>query len=408
MLFAGPELHALPEVNASMSRRGAAVPRYRRYAGPAVLSQGFRPFFLLACGWSVVAVLMWALQLRGFFVLPTALPGSLWHAHTMLAGFLGAALTGYALTAVPNWSGRFPVQGTPLAGLAGLWVLGRAVNLLGGGLPVGWVAAADLALPLVLLFAVGRELARGRGWRGAPVAVGVGGLAVAIAVTHLAPDGARLGQRIGVAAFAGLIAVVGGRLIPSFTGTALRKRGVRPPAARDHLDRAAEVLATVAALAWAYHPGHPAGSAAAGLACGANAWRLARWRGWSVGGDPGLWGFHLGYAWLVAGLAAIAAAPPLSAATAVHALTAGAMGCLPLAVMTRLGLAHAAGRLRPGRPIGVALILVALAAAVRMLAPLDPAFAYTVAAGLWIAGFTLATLYLGAFLLVRRSRAAPA
>jgi len=391
-----------------MSRRGAAVPRYRRYAGPAVLSQGFRPFFLLACGWSALAVLVWALQLHGVLVLPTALPGPQWHAHTMLAGFLGAALAAYALTAVPNWTGRLPVQGAPLAGLVGLWALGRAANLLGGGMHTGWIAAADLALPVVLLVAVGRELVRGRGWRGAPVAIGLAGLAVAVAVTHLTPEGGRMGQRLAVAAFIGLIAVVGGRLIPSFTATALRKRGARPPAVRDHLDRSAEALAIVAALAWAVHPDHPATALTAGLACAANAWRLARWRGWTVGGDPGLWGLHLGYAWLVAGLGAIAATPPVPDASAVHALTAGAMGCLPLAVMTRLGLAHAAGRLRPGRPIGVALILVALAAAVRMLAPLDPTFAYTVAAGLWIAGFSLATVYLGAFLLVRRSRAAPA
>ena len=115
-----------------MARQGEAIPRYKAYAGPAVLSQGFRPFFLLAGVWAVLGMLLWSGALLKGTPLPTAFTPAVWHAHAMLFGFVGAAKAGFLTTAVPNWTGRMPIQGWPLAALAGLWVLGRVACAVSG------------------------------------------------------------------------------------------------------------------------------------------------------------------------------------------------------------------------------------------------------------------------------------
>jgi len=101
----------------------------RQYTGPALFSFGFRPFFLGAAIWAVVAVPLWLwVHLGG--------PGGGasidrdWHLHEMLFGYVGGVIAGFLLTAVPNWTGRLPVVGAPLAGLAGLWLAGRAAMLV--------------------------------------------------------------------------------------------------------------------------------------------------------------------------------------------------------------------------------------------------------------------------------------
>lgn len=350
---------------------------------------------------------LWLGEVTGTLAVPTALPGPAWHAHTMTVGYLGAALAGYALTAMPNWTGRLPLQGLSLAALVVTWVVGRAVNLVGAGLPAGIVLAADLAFPIIMLSAVTRELRHGRGWRGLPIVLGFAGLAAAVVVAHTLPGDTLPGYRLAIAVFAGLIAVVGGRLIPSFTGTVLRKRRRTPPAPRGYIDRTAEGLSVAGGLAWCVLPLHPVTAGLAGLACGANAVRLLRWREWATVDDPALLGLHLGYAWLTLGLGLIAAGPVLPGNAAVHALAAGAMGMLPLAIMARLGLAHACGRLRPGWLFGLALGLVGLAAAARTISPWLPNF-LPVAGVLWIVGFVVAAGYLARFFVRRRAPAAPA
>src|SRR5579884_4564817 len=115
------------------------IPRYRAHAGPAVFSAGFRPFFLLAALWAGLAIPLWLAALHGA-ELPTRLPALVWHIHEMAFGYGGAVVAGFLLTAIPNWTGRLPLQGVPLAVLAALWLAGRAGILLSG--LIGGYAAA--------------------------------------------------------------------------------------------------------------------------------------------------------------------------------------------------------------------------------------------------------------------------
>ena len=376
-------------------RRGA-VPRYRATGGPAILSQGFRPFFLVAGLWAVAAMGLFLAMLAGLIGLAGPLDGISWHVHEMLFGVVGAALAGFLLTAIPNWTGRLPLQGASLALLVGLWLLARLALGLPLGLPPGAVLILALAFPATLLAACAREIVAGRAWRNLP-------LIAALAVLLLA-DGLyladRLGlvdlggwpMRLGLGVFAALVSLIGGRIIPSFTGNWLKARGeaVRP-ASFGPFDRAALLLTVVALIAWVAVPEGLVTGGACALAALVNGARLARWQGHRVLAEPLLAVLHLGYSWLVVSLGLLGASaitPAIPQVAALHALTVGAMGTMILAVMSRATLGHTGRRLtsRPG--LTAAFAFITLAALARVAAPVMGTDALLLPAGLaWIAAF---------------------
>src|SRR5438128_7065341 len=122
-----------------------AIPRYRVRPGAVLLSAGFRPFFLIAAVWSALAVPLWLMFFAGKSVLPSILPPPVWHVHEMVFGFGAAAVAGFLLTAIPNWTGRMPLQGGPLACLALLWLAGRIAMLVSYRIGAEGAAILDLA-----------------------------------------------------------------------------------------------------------------------------------------------------------------------------------------------------------------------------------------------------------------------
>jgi uncharacterized protein involved in response to NO len=106
---------------------------------PPLLTAGFRPFFLAAAAWSAASLALWLSLLAGGIDLPSRFDPMSWHIHEMLFGFIMAAIGGFLLTAIPNWTNRAPIAGTPLAVLAALWLLGRFVCLISALIP-GWLA----------------------------------------------------------------------------------------------------------------------------------------------------------------------------------------------------------------------------------------------------------------------------
>ena len=109
-----------------MSTTTTPAPRRRAYQGPAILSHGFRPFFLLGAIYAGLAILVWLPVFHGELVLHSAFAPRDWHVHEMLFGYLPAVMTGFLFTAFPNWTGRLPIQGRPLLTLVLVWIAGRA------------------------------------------------------------------------------------------------------------------------------------------------------------------------------------------------------------------------------------------------------------------------------------------
>src|SRR5271169_5047710 len=112
-----------------------------------------------------------------------------WHIHEMLFGFVIAAIAGFLLTAIPNWTGRPPVNGGPLATLVGLWLLGRIVCLVSSLTPVWLTIGADISFPALLVAIIAREIIAARNWRNLPMIAPVMVLGVANLLMHLEADG---------------------------------------------------------------------------------------------------------------------------------------------------------------------------------------------------------------------------
>jgi uncharacterized protein involved in response to NO len=347
-----------------------------------LLSAGFRPFFLLSAVWSALAVPLWLISFAGEGDLPSVLPPVVWHVHEMVFGFGTATVAGFLLTAIPDWTGRMPLKGVPLACVALLWVAGRAGVLTSA--PVGANAAAslDLAFPIAFLGLVAREIVAGRNWRNLPIVAALAFLLLGNLLVHFEAVGiiatAEIGNRVGVATLLMLISIVGGRIIPSFTRNWLARERpeIPPPRVFGGFDRAALILTALALALWVLKPAHLAtlwAALAAGLAHGA---RLARWRGFATWREPLLWVLHLGYGWLALGfilLALSGAVALLPQTAALHALTAGAIGTMTLAVMTRASLGHTGRPLAADPGTTAIYVLVTFAAVLRPFAPVAEA-----------------------------------
>lgn len=369
-----------------------AIPRYRAFEGTGILSAGFRPFFLGSSIWAAIAVPLWLCAYTGGFIVPTALPPPIWHAHEMIFGFAAAAVAGFLLTAIPNWTGRTPLQGGPLATLVFLWAIGRVAVLLSAVIGSPATAIADLSFPAAFLAVAAREIVTGRNWRNVPMLGALSFLMTGNLLVHLdalgIADTAQLGNRLGLVTLFLLISLVGGRIIPSFTRNWLTKARpkVPPPVAESPLDIAALVVTAVALTSWALAPDTPATSWAAVIAAVAAALRLSRWRGLQTGAEPLLLILHVGYGWLVFGLLLLGInglTGVLPATAALHALTVGAIGTMTLAVMTRATLGHT-GRPLVAGPVTKAIFgLVTMAAILRVLSPFAGA---QIRLALWAAG----------------------
>lgn len=356
-----------------MTAATTTMERHRAWRGPAVLSFGFRPFFLLGALWAALAMALWVAMLAGKLSLPTAFDPVTWHAHEFLFGYLGAIIAGFLLTAVPNWTGSLPVTGWPLAGLTAAWLAGRVAVTVSQGLPPLAVAVADLALVATLAVLLGREIAVGKNWRNLPV---VGLLALfgcANALFHWeAANGTYaaqgMGLRLGLAAVLMMIAVIGGRIVPSFTRNWLTKQGAgrlpTPPMQRFDLAVLGVLLAAL--LGWVAAPSSPLAGYALALAGLAHLARLVRWAGDRTLAEPLVLVLHLGYAFVplgaLAGAAEILGSGWLGVGSAQHLWMAGGTGLMTLAVMTRATLGHTGRALTAGR--GTVAIYAAVICAV--------------------------------------------
>ena len=281
---------------------------------------------------------------------------------------------------MPNWTGRLPVRGAPLAGLVLLWVLGRAA-VFTSGMVGGWTAlVVDVAFPVAVAGLAAREIVSGGNRRNLPVVALVGLFALGSFVSHLESLGvlatAMLGDRIAIAVGAMLIGLIGGRIVPSFTTNWLKARKATIlPAPFGRLDQVVMVLMGAALGLWLVLPEGSLTGALLLAAAAGTALRLARWRGLATTAEPLLLVLHLGYAWLALGLAllGLAALDTVPRSTALHALTTGAFGTMTLAVMTRAALGHTGRALEADAWTVAIYVLVSLGALVRVLAGLLPA-----------------------------------
>lgn len=383
-----------------------ALRRARTAASPAILRGGFRPFFLGAAAWALVALGLWLAAMAGATALPSRFEPLAWHRHEMLFGFVGAAIAGFLLTAIPNWTGRLPIAGGPLAGLFGLWLAARVAILFSAQAGAGAAALLDVGFYVLLAGLAGREVLAAKQKRNLPIVGLLLSFAAAGAADHAGAAGYLKDPEVGMRAAIGLvvlmISLIGGRIIPSFTHNWLvrHKLTQRLPTQPVRFDLSVVAVTAVALLGWLVAPEATATGLLLVSAGFAQAARLARWSGLRTLPDPLVFILHVGYCWVPLGLLLLGAGnlgAVLPRSAAVHALTAGAMGTMILAVMTRAALGHTGRELRAGAGTAALYGMVTLGAALRVAAPLGfipYAPVMQVSAAAWAAALLL---FLGAY-----------
>jgi len=391
------------------------VPRLRDYCGPTLLSYGFRPFFLFGAIYAGLAILAWLPMFNGELALSTAFGSIDWHVHEMLYGYLPAVVTGFLLTAIPNWTGRLPLQGMPLLVLVALWLAGRVAVTFSA--EIGWLSAAiiDVSFLILVVAATAREIVAGKNWRNLRVVVMVTLLLAGNIAFHLEAHfngSAEYGARIGIAAIVLLLAVIGGRIIPSFTRNWLaRENPGRLPVPFARFDVAVIGLSAATLALWTAQPVGRITAAALAATGALHIVRLARWAGDRTWRDRLVLILHVGYAFVPLGflLAGAAAVDIVVTSAGVHAWTVGAAGTMTLAVMTRASLGHTGNALRASPMTQTIYAAVVLAALARICASLEPGWSDAllhVTAFAWCIAFFGFALSFGP-MLMGRQRARP-
>lgn len=347
----------------------------------AFFSYGFRPFFLGASVYAAFAMSAWlawiaihSLNASLTWMTITGAP-HVWHAHEMVFGFGLAALAGFLLTAVPNWTGAAPLAGRPLVILFAIWVAGRGAMLFSAFLPTPIVAIADLAFIPALGLQIAHQLfvrpqPRNLVFLSLLAALFVANITYHLSAAQVVDTDPTAGMRAGVLVLMLIIVIIGGRIVPAFTHNYLQR--IAPAAKSPLRSERLDIIVLATTLAFAIlalaSPNDTVVAIAAGLAALANATRLAGWRGLATLSSPIVVVLHVGYLWIVIGQAvwSVAAATGLiSEVSALHALSTGAVGTMVLAVMSRASLGHTGRALVAPTSIALAYALVSVAALLR-------------------------------------------
>ena len=302
----------------------------------------------------------------------------IWHAREMLFGYTIAIIAGFFLTAVPNWTETAPVRWPMLMLLVATWLAGRIAVGFSAYLPPIAVAIVDLAMLPLLAFLVASAMFQKfskRNFVFLPIlaVLFASNLFFHLEVLEVMADGIAIGLKLALGTIILLITIIGGRVVPAFTTNALRSMGeTHLPINIMPLNIASIGLVAALLIADLVDHEHMVTGMIALAAAVANGLRLAFWKGHKVLAQPIIWVLHLGFAWLVIGLALKALAilhPDLGPQTALHALTAGAIGTMTLAVMSRAALGHTGRELSVNKWMVLAYILVSLGAVLRLIVP---------------------------------------
>ena len=354
-------------------------------------SYGFRPFFLLGVIYSIVALGVWLLIWRGSIMPDWNRVPVFWHAHDMIMGLMAAAMAGFLLTAVANWTSR-----PPLAVLVMFWSAGRF------GLQSATISAiADLLFWGLLSALIAREVFAARNKRNYKIVMILALMLLLDGLFHLGELQLLVVLDLRQLLWAQLwlvivlINIVGGRVIPAFTGNWLRRQRaggtIRSPAAMPADFGKPDMLAIGLLLAFAMSVvlQLPAPiTVPLGLLCFmAQTWRFIRWKFWLTFSDPLVWMMHLSYAWLLVGILlwTMSVADMLPVSAAIHALTIGAVASMIVSVAARAALGHTGRPLQTHWLLTSAIILLSLAALGRIIAAnVSATWWLELSAGLWM------------------------
>jgi uncharacterized protein involved in response to NO len=360
-----------------------------------LFSGAFRPLFLLAGLYAPLVLLLWLAYLFSYITLPAqSVNPLLWHSHEMIFGFAGAAMGGFAFTAVANWTGRTPVQGMPLLLLCVVWLLGRCAMIF---LEPGWLAMAlDGSYLVLVILMLMRELYLGKNRRNYIIAAILGLLLVFNVIYHMEINGsfafAGAGMRGAIITVILMVSLIGGRIIPAFSGNWLKARNEKGelPAAFGKLDIASLLSTVFVLVSFVLIPYSTISGAVLLIAALLHTLRLNRWQTRKIAGEPLLLVLHVAYAWIPFGFLLLASSSFLlvSPSVGLHALTIGAITTMVMGVSIRAGKGHSGRELTTDTKTNLTFILITSTAVTRVISSLLPFdWLLQLSAILWLLSF---------------------
>lgn len=364
----------------------------------AVFELGFRPFFLLAGLSSVFFISGWLAIFHGHGSYAHYYGAYLWHAHEMVFGYSIAVIAGFLLTSVRNWTGLETARHGALAALALLWLLGRVLPFFSDYLSLWLIAFTDLLFLPVLGIVLAVPLVRSNNRRNLffiPLFIvfTLANILMHLEALKLLAGWGVVGERLSLGLVVVVISVIGGRVIPFFSKTAIS--GYQSYTAI-WLDRLSifSVLVFVLTFTFSSQVSMLLGLVAL-FAALVNWLRLKSWYSVHIWRNPLLWVLYVAYFWLIVGFALffVEGVFSLTGKPALHAITVGTIGGITLGMMARVSLGHTGRTLKPVGATTIAFVLINAAALVRVFLPLFESELYrhaiTFSGILWVLAFLL-------------------
>ena len=371
---------------------------YKKTTDNVFLQAGFRPFFLLAAFYAILAITFWSgIYLMGWNLPLYNIPSMTWHAHEMIFGFAIAVIAGFLLTAVRNWTQQQTADGILLGYMMVLWFIGRIPPV---NSTVAYIQAiSDVSFNMVLIFTIAKPLIhRKRTSQWAVVAVltslliaNMGYYMGIFKVIDIAP---RTFVYIGLFTVLNLIFVFGRRLIPNFTNSAIRPD--IPIKNRDFIDKILIPIFLVFSVNEIFFHHELATFGLSLILFILNMIRLVDWYRHDIWKDNLIWSLQLGYTFLTLGFLIKMGEYTLgiSPFLGLHMFTIGGLSMIASSMMARVSYGHS-GRNIFEMPQAVKWIFIGIAGAVifRVIFPILLPHHYHLWIGIamtsWILGFVV-------------------
>ncbi|RKZ70167.1 MAG: NnrS family protein [Gammaproteobacteria bacterium] len=316
--------------------------------GPPVLRLGFRPFFLAAGVFSILAMAIW--MANYVFSVEFAFSGiapSLWHAHEMMFGYVMAVVAGFLLTAIKNWTGEEVLRGKALALLFLLWLVARLMPLTGLMIPVEVIAVVDVAFLFFLGVACLRPVMKVKQYKQIGIISKIFllmlcNVAFYLGLMGVIADGVQWGLYSALYMIIALIFVMMRRVMPMFI-----KNGIDGEVEiknRAWVDHSSLVLLVCLWISDVFTEYNNLTAIFAVLLTLLHTLRLAGWYTGKIWSKSLVWVLVVAYAFFILGFAlkALSITSGFSPFLSVHAFTAGGIGLLTIGMMSRVALGHTA------------------------------------------------------------------
>ncbi len=349
-------------------------------------SNGFKPFFFGSAMIALINIIIWVGYLSGYVEIYSLFAPVEWHLHEMIFGFIGAAIAGFLLTAIPNWTGRPALKGLNLFSLFVLWILGRFAVFYSEYTGAYFTAILDLPYLYILFLYIFREISFQGNRRNYPIALLILLLAIANTLMHVEQiwhiNSFEYGYRLSISLLCILIMLIGGRVIPNFTRNWLKSQSLslnasQLPPIMNKFDIICILTSILTLLLWIFMAQHIITGMLLMVAGGLNFARLSRWKIQNIYQNPILIILQIAFAWLALGLLLLGYFITIEHQQldiAMHAITVGAFTTMIISIMTRASLGHTGQKIIASKLTIFIYILINLSVVTRLIAPISDVF----------------------------------